>query len=46
MAIRVHRWHLSDIERPDMPNITRYYETIKKRPAFSVVADPAYHAEG
>ena len=46
MAIRVHRWHLFDIDRSAMPNITRYYEKIKERPAFSAVADPAYHKEG
>jgi len=29
-----------------MPNIARYYESIKNRPAFASVADPAYHQEG
>ncbi len=46
IGIRTHRWHLFDIERPEMPNVTRYYEAIKARPAFSAVADPAYHQEG
>ena len=46
IGIRVHRWYLFDIERPDMPNIARYYESIKQRPAFSTVTDPAYHKEG
>ncbi len=46
IGIRVHRWYLFDIERPEMPNIARYYESIKQRPAFSAVADPAYHKEG
>lgn len=46
IGIRVHRWMLFDIERPTMPNIERYYETIKQRPAFSSVSNPAYHQEG
>jgi glutathione S-transferase len=46
IGIRVHRWMLFDIERPKMQNIERYYETIKKRPAFSSVSNPAYHQEG
>ena len=46
IGIRVHRWYLFDIEGPHLPNIARYYENIKNRPAFARVADPAYHQEG
>ncbi len=30
----VHRWHVLPIERPDLPNLARYYETLKTRPGF------------
>ncbi|MFQ5995604.1 MAG: glutathione S-transferase family protein, partial [Acidiferrobacterales bacterium] len=43
IGLRVHRWYLFDIERPEMPNIGRYYATIKTRPAFASIADPVYH---
>ncbi|MEX2450044.1 MAG: glutathione S-transferase family protein [Rhodospirillales bacterium] len=46
IGIRVHRWILLEGERPDMPNIMRYYDKIKARPAFMSVADPSYHTEG
>jgi glutathione S-transferase len=46
IGIRVHRWILIEGERPEMPNIARYYDKIKARPAFASVADPSYHTEG
>jgi glutathione S-transferase len=46
MAIRCHRWHLFDIERPEMPNFERYYEAVKVRPSFEATIDPALHANG
>jgi glutathione S-transferase len=46
ITIRCHRWHLFEIERPDMPNLTRYYEAVKKRPAFQAIADPVLHVAG
>ena len=46
MAIRLHRWHLLDIEDLGMKNITRYYQALKARPAFQVIADPAMHIGG
>jgi glutathione S-transferase len=46
MTIRCHRWHLLDVERPDMPNLTRYYKAIQARPAFQAIADPAMHLDG
>lgn len=30
----VHRWHALPIERPDLPNLARYYEALKTRPGF------------
>lgn len=30
----VHRWFSLPIERPDLPNLARYYETLKTRPGF------------
>ena len=46
MTIRCHRWNLLDIERPEMPNIERYYADIKKRPSFATISDPSMHIEG
>ncbi|MBE88010.1 MAG: hypothetical protein CMM76_01055 [Rhodospirillaceae bacterium] len=46
LTIRCHRWHLFDIERPDMPNLSRYYSAVQKRPSFQSIADPAMHVEG
>ncbi len=43
IGLRVHRWHLFEIERPQMPNLARYYAAIRARPAFASIADPAYH---
>jgi glutathione S-transferase len=31
----VHRWHVLPIQRPDLPNLARYYETLKTRPGFT-----------
>ncbi len=31
----VHRWHVLPIERPDLPNLARYYEALKTRPGFT-----------
>ena len=31
----VHRWFALPIERPDLPNLTAYYETLKTRPGFA-----------
>ena len=46
ITIRCHRWHLFDIEHPEMPNLARYYEAVKVRPSFETIADPAMHMEG
>ena len=46
MTIRCHRWHLLDIERPNMPHLKRYYEAVKKRPSFNSIADPMMHIDG
>jgi glutathione S-transferase len=29
-----HRWFNLDIERPELPSLSRWYEEIGKRPAF------------
>lgn len=46
MSIRLHRWHLLDIEDLGMKNITRYYQALKSRPAFQAIADPTMHIGG
>jgi glutathione S-transferase len=46
MTIRVHRWHLLQVEAPEFPNIARYYRDIQQRPAFAAVADPQMHLIG
>ena len=46
MTIRTHRWHLLDIERPEMPNLSRYYDRVRARPSFAAIGDPAMHLEG
>ena len=43
MTIRCHRWHLLDIDRPDMPNLERYYKAVKLRPSFRSISDPEMH---
>tara|TARA_R110000787_G_scaffold16622_25_gene50835 strand:- start:81636 stop:82310 length:675 start_codon:yes stop_codon:yes gene_type:complete len=46
MMIRVHRWKLLEIDGPAFPNIERYYEQIRSRPAFDSIADPNMHIAG
>ena len=47
IGVSVCRWLLFDLERPAMPNLTRWYADISKRPAFQKwVADPAHHLSG
>jgi glutathione S-transferase len=33
-AVTVHRWYGLDIERPEMPNVMRWYDRMRERPAF------------
>ena len=46
ISIRCHRFYLLDIAKPEMPNLECYYERIKKRGAFSVIADKSLHIGG
>jgi len=47
IGIRVHRWFLFDLETPDLPHLTRWYDVIRERPAFlQHIADPAVHLSG
>jgi len=40
-------WFLFDPETPNLPNLTRWYEVIRQRPAFlEYIADPAVHLSG
>ena len=43
ISIRCHRFYLLDIPKPNMPNLESYYERIKKRVSFSVIADKSLH---
>ena len=47
VGMRVHRWFLFDLETRDMPNLRRWYDVIRRRPAFlEHIADPALHLSG
>lgn len=46
MTIRVHRWNLLEVEAPNFPNITRYYDDVRKRAGFAAIADPEMHLAG
>ena len=46
ISIRCHRLYLLDIPKPKMPNLESYYERIKKRVSFSVIADKSLHIGG
>lgn len=35
LALSVHRWFSTPFEREDLPNVTRFYDAIKQRPAGS-----------
>ena len=46
ISIRCHRFYLLDIPKPKMPNLEFYYERIKNRGSFSVIADRSLHIAG
>ena len=46
ISIRCHRFHLLDIPKPKMPNLESYYQRIKKRASFNVIADESLHKSG
>ena len=47
VGTNVHRWFLFDLETPDMPNLRRWDDVIRRRPAFlEHIADPALHLSG
>ena len=33
LALSVHRWFMTPFERPELPQVSRYYEALKQRPA-------------
>jgi glutathione S-transferase len=46
MTIRVHRWHLLEVDAPGFPNIARYYDQVRDRASFDAIADPQMHLIG
>ena len=47
LGIRTHRWHLFDVERPPMANLTRWYSEIREQRGFKAwIEDPANHLSG
>ena len=47
VGMRVHRWHLFDLETPPMANLRRWYDALRARPAFvEHIADPMLHLAG
>jgi glutathione S-transferase len=46
ISIRCHRFYLLGIITEPMPQLARYYETLKARPSFKVIADEALHISG
>ncbi len=47
LGIRTHRWHLFDVERPAMANLSRWYDDIRKQRGFKAwIEDPANHLSG
>ena len=47
IGMRVLRWFLFDPKTPNLPNLTRWHEVIRQRPAFlEYIADPAVHLSG
>ncbi len=43
IGIHCHRWHLYDLERPQMPNLVRWYADLRKRPAWKRWVEPRAH---
>ncbi|MBT6306254.1 MAG: glutathione S-transferase family protein [Rhodospirillaceae bacterium] len=46
ISIRCHRFFLLDIKTKPMPQLARYYETLKARPSFKVIEDETLHISG
>ena len=46
ISIRCHRFHLLNIISKPMPQLARYYEALKARPSFKVIADKTLHISG
>lgn len=46
-GIHARRWELFDMERPEMPNLARWQNALRQRPAWRKwVEDPAHHLTG
>lgn len=47
IGMRVHRWYLFGLESPALPNLERWYNSLKTRDAFKAhISDPNLHLSG
>ena len=43
ITVRFHRWNLLEKERPKMPNLEQYYQSVRLRPSFAVIEPEEFH---
>lgn len=46
ITVRCHRFYLLEFSKPEMPNLKRYYENVKRRASFKTIEDTSYHISG